>query len=84
MTSQFLDYIWKPRCTIQLNREKNAGIDNRVKRKPNRTNIKYPSIKYFSNDDNFLMGQKGLVNEILLGGSWQDFIILSNCFLGSN
>ena len=78
--SQFLDSIWKPRCTIQLDKEKRAGIDSKEKRKPNRTNIKYPFIKYFSTEHDLLTGQKGLIQEILLGGSWQDFMILSNCF----
>src|SRR4051794_4392131 len=67
-------YIWFPRNEQQLLDEKNAGIDKKEKKRVNRSNIRNTiSSRNIINVNNLEIEQKGLVNSILHGGSWQDF-----------
>ena len=82
--SNFLDFIytnicdrvWSYRCNAQIEIEKRAGITNRVKKSKNSSNIRRPHIDIDRDAFNSTLANNslGVINKIVKGGAWLDFI----------
>jgi len=82
--SNFLDFIytnicemvWNFRCNAQIELEKQAGITNRMKKLKNSSNNRRPNIDINCDAFNSTLANNslGVVNKVVYGGSWLDFI----------